>query len=339
MTRNQKAYDPQKPCEPERREPCDPQEACEPNPQPEPRPRVRGAHETSDPDAPAVFFTRDISPEGLLRVYHALGVRPRGRVAVKLSTGEGGNRHYLDPNLIKDLVHELDGTIVECNTAYAGTRDTSERHWRTIREHGFLDVAPCDIQDEEGDLVIPVEGGRRITGDIVGSHFNNYDYYAVLSHFKGHAMGGFGGALKNISIGIASSKGKRRLHSGREEILANHFAGDQIAFLEAMAEAATAVFNHLKGAMLFVNVMNNLSVDCDCDGAPSAPVMADIGVCASLDPVAVDQACVDMVYASHDRKAPMVERIESRHGIRTIEHAVEMGLGRRDYRLVDLDAR
>lgn len=274
-----------------------------------------------------------------MRVYRALGVHPRGRVAVKLSTGEGGNRHYLDPNLIKDLVHELDGTIVECNTAYAGTRNTSEHHWQTIREHGFLDIAPCDIQDEEGDLVIPVEGGRRITGDIVGSHFNNYDYYAVLSHFKGHVMGGFGGALKNISIGIASAKGKKRLHSGQDEILDDHFSGDQIAFLESMAEAATAVFNHLKGAMLFVNVMNNLSVDCDCDGSPSAPVMADIGVCASLDPVAVDQACVDMVYASHDHKEPMIERIESRHGIRTIEHAVEMGLGRRDYRLVDLDAR
>ena len=298
------------------------------------------SHDTDYPMAPAVYFTRDISPEGLIRVYEALGARPTGRVAVKLSTGEGGNTHYLDPNLIKDLVQRLDGTIVECNTAYAGTRDTNDAHWRTIREHGFLDIAPVDLQDEEGEIEIPVEGGRRITADIVGSHFTDYDYYAVLSHFKGHVMGGFGGALKNISIGIASSNGKKRLHSGQDDILGQHFSGDQIAFLEAMAEGATAVFNALKGNMCFVNVMNNLSVDCDCDGNPSAPVMADVGVFASLDPVAVDQACVDTVYLSDDPgRDALVERIESRMGVHIIEHAVDMGLGSRDYRLIDLDAR
>lgn len=171
-------------------------------------------YQTDYPMASKVYFTRDISPAGLMRVYDALGARPQGKVAVKLSTGEGGNTHYLDPNLIKDLVHRLNGTIVECNTAYAGTRDTSDRHWQTIKDHGFLDIAGVDIQDEEGSIVLPVEGGRRITGDIVGSHFPNYDYYAVLSHFKGHVMGGFGGALKNISIGIASAEGKKRIHSG-----------------------------------------------------------------------------------------------------------------------------
>lgn len=223
-------------------------------------------YNTDYPMAAKVYFTRDISPAGLMRTYQALGARPTGKVAVKLSSGEGGNKHYLQPALIADLVHELNGTIVECNTAYPGTRDTNEHHWQTIKEHGFTDIAPCDIQDAEGEITIPVEGGKRITGDIVGSHFPNYDYYAVLSHFKGHVMGGFGGALKNISIGMASANGKRRLHSGGDKILNNPFSGEQDAFLEAMAEAATAVFNALKGNMLFINVMNNLSVDCDCDG-------------------------------------------------------------------------
>ncbi|WP_236023601.1 DUF362 domain-containing protein [Bifidobacterium miconis] len=296
-------------------------------------------YQTDYPMASKVYFTRDISPAGLMRVYRALGARPQGKVAVKLSSGEGGNKHYLQPSLIADLVHELDGTIVECNTAYPGTRDTSEHHWQTIREHGFADIAPCDIQDEEGEITIPVAGGKRITGDIVGSHFPNYDYYAVLSHFKGHTMGGFGGALKNISIGMASSNGKRRLHSGGDKILNNPFGGDQDAFLEAMAEAATAVFDALKGNMLFINVMNNLSVDCDCDGNAAAPCMHDIGVFGSLDPVAVDQACVDRIYTSDEDNSAMIERIESRHGIHTIEHAVEMDLGSREYQLVDLDQR
>lgn len=296
-------------------------------------------YNTDYPMAAKVYFTRDISPAGLMRAYQALGARPQGKVAVKLSSGEGGNNHYLQPALIADLVHELNGTIVECNTAYPGTRDTNEHHWKTITDHGFTDIAPCDIQDAEGEITIPVEGGKRITGDIVGSHFPNYDYYAVLSHFKGHVMGGFGGALKNISIGMASANGKRRLHSGGDKILNNPFSGEQDAFLEAMAEAATAVFNALKGNMLFINVMNNLSVDCDCDGNPSAPCMHDIGIFASLDPVAVDQACVDRIYTSDEDNTAMIERIESRHGIHTIEHAVEMGLGSREYHLIDLDKR
>ena len=296
-------------------------------------------YNTDYPMAAKVYFTRDISPAGLMRAYQALGARPQGKVAVKLSSGEGGNNHYLQPALIADLVHELNGTIVECNTAYPGTRDTNEHHWKTITDHGFTDIAPCDIQDAEGEITIPVEGGKRITGYIVGSHFPNYDYYAVLSHFKGHVMGGFGGALKNISIGMASANGKRRLHSGGDKILNNPFSGEQDAFLEAMAEAATAVFNALKGNMLFINVMNNLSVDCDCDGNPSAPCMHDIGIFASLDPVAVDQACVDRIYTSDEDNTAMIERIESRHGIHTIEHAVEMGLGSREYHLIDLDKR
>ena len=296
------------------------------------------SHRTDAAEAPAVYFTRDISPAGLMRAYEALGVEPRGKVAVKLSTGEGGNTHYLQPALIKDLVHRLDGTIVECNTAYAGTRDTTDAHWKTIKEHGFLDIAPVDLQDEEGEIEIPVTGGRRITADIVGSHFPDYDYYAVLSHFKGHVMGGFGGALKNISIGIASSHGKRRIHSGHDEVLGNPFDGEQVAFLEAMAEAASAVVAACQGNMLFIDVMNNLSVDCDCDGHPHAPRMGDIGIMASLDPVAVDQACVDQVYLSDDDNGPLVERIESRQGMRILEHAAELGFGSRDYRLVELDA-
>lgn len=242
------------------------------------------------------------------------------------------------PALIKDLVQRLDGTIVECNTAYAGTRNESSKHWETIKEHGFMEIAPVDLQDEEGEIEIPIEGGKRLTSDTVGSHFPNYDYYVVLSHFKGHVMGGFGGALKNISIGIASSHGKERIHSGQDEALPNAFEGDHDSFLEAMAEAATGVFNALHGNMLFINVMNNLSVDCDCDGNPHAPQMNDIGILASLDPVAVDQACVDQVYLSDDNNGPLIERMESRHAIHTVEHAVEMGLGNRNYRLIDLDA-
>lgn len=294
-------------------------------------------YQTDALDAPVVYMTRDISPTGLMKAYEALDVEPQGKVAVKLSTGEGGNTHYLDPNLIKDLVHRLNGTIVECNTAYAGTRNESSKHWETIKEHGFMDIAPVDLQDEEGEIEIPVEGGRRLTGDFVGSHFPNYDYYAVLSHFKGHAMGGFGGALKNISIGVASSHGKKRIHSGQDVPLDEPFSAEQDSFLEAMAEAATGVYRALHGNMLFINVMNNLSVDCDCDGNPHAPEMKDIGILASLDPVAVDQACVDQVYLADDNNGPLIERMESRHGIHTVEHAVEMGLGSREYRLVDLD--
>ena len=273
-------------------------------------------YQTDSPTAPVVYMTRDISPAGLMKAYEALGVKPQGKVAVKLSTGEGGNTHYLQPALIKDLVQRLDGTIVECNTAYAGTRNESSKHWETIKEHGFMEIAPVDLQDEEGEIEI----------------------YVVLSHFKGHVMGGFGGALKNISIGIASSHGKERIHSGQDEALPNAFDGDHDSFLEAMAEAATGVFNALHGNMLFINVMNNLSVDCDCDGNPHAPQMNDIGILASLDPVAVDQACVDQVYLSDDNNGPLIERMESRHAIHTVEHAVEMGLGNRNYRLVDLDA-
>lgn len=295
-------------------------------------------YQTDSPTASVVYMTRDISPAGLMKAYEALGVKPQGKVAVKLSTGEGGNTHYLQPALIRDLVQRLDGTIVECNTAYAGTRNESSKHWETIKEHGFMEIAPVDLQDEEGEIEIPIEGGKRLTSDTVGSHFPNYDYYVVLSHFKGHVMGGFGGALKNISIGIASSHGKERIHSGQDEALPNAFEGDHDSFLEAMAEAATGVFNALHGNMLFINVMNNLSVDCDCDGNPHTPQMNDIGILASLDPVAVDQACVDQVYLSDDNNGPLIERMESRHAIHTVEHAVEMGLGNRNYRLIDLDA-
>lgn len=289
---------------------------------------------TDDPAAPAVYFTPNLTPEGLLRVYAALGVSLPRKCGVKISTGEPGGHHYLQPQLIKDLVAHVNGTIVECNTAYGGRRGTLAEHMKVAEEHGFTAIADVDIMDGAGTFDIPVRAGTRLTRDNVGAHFPNYASFLVLSHFKGHAMGGFGGALKNLSIGFASRAGKLLIHSaGRTD--SGWLADDQDGFLEAMAEAAKAVCDQRPGAMAYVNVMNNLSVDCDCDSSPAAPTMKDIGVLASLDPVAIDQACVDLVYAARDRK-DLVERMETRHGIHTIEHAAEIGLGSRAYRLIVL---
>lgn len=286
---------------------------------------------TDDLSAPAVYFTRSITPEGLLRVYAALGISLPAKCGVKISTGEPGGHHFLQPALIRDLVAHVGGTIVECNTAYGGRRGNLADHMKVAEEHGFTAIADVDILDGTGTTDIPVVGGSRLTRDNVGENFKNYASFLVLSHFKGHAMGGFGGALKNLSIGFASSAGKLLIHSaGRSD--SQWLADDQDGFLEAMAEAAKAVCDQRPGTMAHVNVMNNLSVDCDCDSSPAAPTMKDIGVLASLDPVAVDQACVDLVYAANDRK-DLVERMETRHGIHTIEHAVKIGLGSRKYRL------
>lgn len=283
---------------------------------------------------PVVYMTTDISPEGLMAIYEALGAQlPEGNIAVKISTGENGS-NYLRPELIGDLVQAVDGTIVECNTAYGGDRANTAYHMQLAEDHGYTAIADVDIMDANGSMTLPVTGGTHLTENYVGSHIENYDYIIVLSHFKGHAMAGFGGAIKNISIGIASADGKAHIHSGGTG--GSMWGGDQNAFLESMAEAGKSVADYMDGNMLYINVMNRLSVDCDCDGNPAEPDMHDIGILASFDPVAVDQACIDLVYSAEDG-ASLIRRIESRNGLLTLEHAGEIGLGSRTYHLVSID--
>ena len=288
---------------------------------------------------PKVYLTRTITPEALVRIYEALGREATGRVAVKLSTGEPGGHHFLQPALVAPLVRKVGGTIVECNTAYGGGRARTADHLKAAADHGFTAIAAVDIMDAEGETALPVEGGRHLAEDYVGKNFLNYDFTVVLSHFKGHAMGGFGGAIKNISIGIASSAGKEWIHSaGKTKNAAEMWSAlpPQDDFLESMAEAAKAVADHCGERILYINVMNNLSVDCDAH--PAAPEMGDIGILASTDPVALDKACVDLVYASDDPgKVHLIERIESRHGTHTLDHAAAIGLGDPDYELIDID--
>ena len=288
-----------------------------------------------------VYFTKEITPESLIKIYEALGRELKGKVGVKISTGEPGGHNFLNPNLIKDLVNKLNGTIVECNTAYAGRRNTTEEHWKAIKEHGFLDIAKVDIMDEEGDMAIPVENGFHLKEDYVGEHLKNYDSMLILSHFKGHAMAGFGGALKNIAIGIGSSRGKTWIHTaGKTQVPEELFNNlpEQDHFLESMADACKGVINYMgKENMLYISVANNLSVDCDCDSNPHAPEMADLGIYASTDPVALDQACYDAVVNAEDPgKVALIERMNSRHGIRTVEAANELGLGSREYEIVNI---
>ena len=283
---------------------------------------------------PSVYMTTDISADGLMAVYEALGASPSGDVAVKLSTGEPGS-NYLRTDLIGDLVQSFDNpTIVECNTAYGGQRANTAMHYQVAEDHGYTAIANVDIMDENGSMTLPVTGGSNLTENYVGANFANYDYYVVLSHFKGHSMAGYGGAIKNISIGIASSEGKAHIHSGGTG--GSIWGGDQDAFLESMAEAGKSVVDYLDGNILYINVMNRLSVDCDCDGSPAEPDMHDIGILASFDPVALDQACVDLVYSAEDG-ASLIQRIESRNGLHTLEHAEEIGLGSRTYELVSID--
>lgn len=286
---------------------------------------------------PIVYMTTDISPDGLMSVYEKLEWTPTGKVAVKLSTGEPPASNYLSPDLIKELVHSVDGTIVECNTAYGGARANTAMHMQVARDHGFTAIADVDIQDAEGSMSLPVAGGSRLTENFVGSHFDDYDSYLVLSHFKGHAMAGFGGAIKNISIGLGSREGKSWIHSGGNS-RTSPWGGAQDAFLESMAEAGKSVSDYLGHGdrIVYVNVMNRLSVDCDCDGNPAEHDMHDIGILASTDPVALDQACIDLVYASADG-ASLIQRIESRNGVHTLEHADFIGLGSREYQLVSID--
>ena len=290
-------------------------------------------------ETPTVYFTSDISPEGLMTVYEALGWEPEGKVAVKLSTGEPPASNYLKPELIKDLVQSVGGTIVECNTTYGGSRAKTAMHYQVAEDHGFTDIADFQILDEDGSMTLPVEGGSVLTENYVGKAFTDYDSYLILSHFKGHSMAGFGGAIKNISIGLGSSEGKAWIHSGGTS-QTNAWGGQQDAFLEAMAEAGKSVADYLGNGegIVYVNVMNRLSVDCDCDGHPAEPDIHDIGILASTDPVALDQACVDLIYAQIDGDgASLVKRIESRNGLHTLEHAEEIGLGSRTYDLVSLD--
>lgn len=287
--------------------------------------------------ASVVYFTSDISPEGIKKVYDALGWTPEGNVAVKLSTGEPPASNYLEPELIGELVRSLDGTIVENNTAYGGSRAETAMHMQVAEDHGFTAIADVDILDADGSLEIPVEGGIRLTSNLVGSHFSRYDSYLILSHFKGHAMAGFGGAIKNISIGMASREGKCLIHTSGESHT-SPWGGDQTGFTESMAEAGKSVSDYLGNGerIVYINVLNNISIDCDCDGNPAEPDIHDIGIVASYDPVAIDQACIDLAFAAEGSES-LQKRVESRNGLHTLEHAEKIGLGSRAYQLVGLD--
>lgn len=286
-----------------------------------------------------VYMFKEISSENLVKIYEALGREATGKVAVKLSTGEPGGHNFLQPSLIQPLVKKVNGTIVECNTAYGGGRADTESHLKAAADHGFTAIAPVDIMDAEGEVALPVQGGKHLKENYVGAHYPQYDFTIILSHFKGHAMGGFGGAIKNMSIGIASSAGKAWIHSAgktKSNPWSNLPAQDD--FLESMAEAAKSVADHCGDKILYISVANNLSVDCDCDASPEAPRMGDIGILASLDPVALDKACTDLVRASSDPgKVHLIERIDSRHGMHTLEYGEQIGLGTQSYELITLD--
>ena len=288
-----------------------------------------------------VFFTKEITPESLVRIYEAMGKDLRGKVAVKISTGEPGGHNFLQPELIAPLVNKLEGTIVECCTAYAGKRLDPKEHWKAIEDHGFKAIAPCDILDEFEDMEIPVENGFHLKTNIVGKNIENYDSILILSHFKGHMMGGFGGALKNMSIGIASTKGKTNIHTASfttdYRILFDNLP-EQDVFLESMADACKGVIDY-KGEdnILYINVANKLSIDCDCDSNPHDPEMGDLGIYASTDPVALDRACYDAVKNSPDPgKASLIERMDSRHAIHIAEAAEKLGIGSQEYEIVEI---
>ena len=290
-----------------------------------------------------VYMTSEITPEALVNIYKALGVPAEGRVAVKISTGESAKSNHLRPELIKELVQTVNGTIVECNTAYGGNRSTTANHRKAIEQRGYNQIATVDIMDEDDTLHLPVTSTKHLKYNIVGSHLANYDFMINLAHFKGHAMGGFGGVLKNQSIGVASSSGKINIHTGGKS-QTNWTSVEQDDFLESMAVAAQSVHNYFKRPgknIIYINVMNNMSVDCDCDGNPSAPCLRDIGILASTDPVALDQACLDLVFnhqnSSGDDAKPLVERINKKHGIHTVEYAEQLGLGSRKYKLIRID--
>ena len=291
-----------------------------------------------------VYFIREITPENIIKAYEALGKNLEGNVAVKMHSGEQGNQNYLRPEFVQDVIHHVNGTVVECNTAYEGARNSTEKHKKLIEEHEWNKYFPFDLLDAEGpDMELEIPNGKVLKKNYVGKNLANYNALLVLSHFKGHAMGGYGGALKQLSIGCASSRGKTLIHTAGvtddQKVLFQNLP-DQDRFLEAMADAAKSVVDYFKGNAIYINVMKNISIDCDCDAHASAPCMQDIGILASLDPVAVDQACLDLVYQSNDPgKDKLIERIESRHGVHTIESAYDLGVGNREYELVQIDEK
>ncbi|MBQ3454115.1 MAG: DUF362 domain-containing protein [Thermoguttaceae bacterium] len=282
-----------------------------------------------------VYFSKTVTPEALKRMYQVLDRPLKGKVAVKVHSGEPGGRHFIQPEFMRGVVDLLSGTIVECNTAYEGKRYRTKDHLKALERHGFTRIAPVDIMDADGEIELPVAGGKHLKTNRVGAHLENYDSILILSHFKGHIMGGFGGAVKNMSIGIASSEGKKWIHGGGDpEVL---WDCEQDIFLETMAEAAWSVAKFFGKNIAYINVMKDLSVDCDCDSHPAPPEMADIGILSSLDPVALDQACVDLVYSSGDPgKKALIARMEDRHAIHTLEAAEAFGLGSRKYKLQTL---
>ena len=283
-----------------------------------------------------VYFTKEITPQAMIRMYEALGVKLPGKVAVKLHSGEVGNQNFLRPDFMKPVIDHVKGTIVECNTAYEGKRNTTEAHWETMKLHGWTGIADVDILDAEGEMELPVPEGKKIQRNFVGVNLQNYDSMLVLSHFKGHPMGGFGGALKNISIGLASSHGKAYIH-GVGDVDA-FWTSDHDSFLESMADASKTIVDHFGENIVFVNIMKNMSVDCDCCAVAEDPAIADIGILSSTDPVALDQACLDLVYASKDPgRDHLLERIESKNGVHTVEAAADLGVGSREYELVELN--
>ena len=284
-----------------------------------------------------VYFSSTITPEKILELYKAVGKELPGKIGIKVHSGETGNQNFLRPEFWKSLIDYVGGTVVECNTAYEGTRNTTEKHKKTIQEHGWDSYFPVDVMDSEGpDMVLSIKNGKRITKNYVGRHLADYDSLLVLSHFKGHPMGGYGGALKQLSIGVASSYGKAYIHGAG--VPENIWTSDHDSFLESMADAAGSVVEYFKGNMIFVNVMKNMSVDCDCCAVAEDPCLNDIGILVSTDPIAVDQACIDLVYACDDPgKAHFLERIESRNGIHTIEAATALGYGTREYELIEVE--
>lgn len=297
---------------------------------------------TSAKAASKVWMTKDISPEALVKIYEAMGRKATGKVAVKISTGEPGGHNFLQPALIKDLVKKVNGTIVECNTAYQGKRSSTADHIQAAKDHGFFEIANVDIMDADGEFQLPVKDTKHLKFNLVGNHMKNYDFMINLAHFKGHAMGGFGGVLKNQSIGVASANGKTYIHTAgkvHDPALLWDNLPEQDAFLESMAASAQSVADYFGEKIIYINVMNNLSIDCDCDSHPHDPEMKDIGILASTDPVALDQACLDLVYAvkpveGNDNRA-LVERIESKHGRHTVDYAEQIGMGTKSYELIN----
>lgn len=289
-----------------------------------------------------VYFCKEITPENVVKIYKKLGIELPGKIAVKVHSGEKGNQNYLRPEFMKPIVQYVNGTIVECNTAYSGERNTTEKHLKTIESHGWNSIGNVDLMDAEGpDLVVPIKNGYHLKEDYLGKNIKNYDSMLIISHFKGHPMGGYGGALKQLSIGCASSEGKAWIHSAgnnKDQYTLWNNLPEQDHFLESMADAASAVVGYFKGNMAFISIMANMSVDCDCCDVAEDPCMKDIGILASLDPIAIDQACIDLVMASDDPgKEHFMERVNSRNGIHTIEAAADLGFGTREYELINVE--